>query len=150
MAQVKSTNGDTLLGGEDFDEALLKYLVDTFKKESGINLAGDKLAMQRLREAAEKAKRELDGLPMTDVSLPFITADASGPKHMNIKVCFRFHLCSSCLFVKSWSVTTSSIDYHNQPHEEFQYEWRHLQWQKHLRGGWTACQDGCQLAVQHC
>ncbi|KAG5175347.1 heat shock protein 70 [Tribonema minus] len=84
--EVKSTNGDTLLGGEDFDEALLKYLVDTFRKESGINLAGDRLAMQRLREAAEKAKRELDGLPMTDVSLPFITADSSGPKHMNIKV----------------------------------------------------------------
>jgi molecular chaperone DnaK len=84
--EVKATNGDTMLGGEDFDEALLKYLVDAFKKESGIDLSGDRLAMQRLREAAEKAKRELDGVVMTDVSLPFITADASGPKHMNIKV----------------------------------------------------------------
>ncbi len=84
--EVKSTNGDTLLGGEDFDEVLLEHLVAEFKKESGIDLSGDRLAMQRLREAAEKAKRELDGLAMTDVSLPFITADASGPKHMNIKV----------------------------------------------------------------
>lgn len=84
--EVKSTNGDTLLGGEDFDEELLRYLVAEFKKESGIDLSGDNLAMQRLREAAEKAKRELDGLPQTDVSLPFITADASGPKHFNKKV----------------------------------------------------------------
>ncbi len=84
--EVKSTNGDTLLGGEDFDEILLEHLVAEFKKESGIDLSSDRLAMQRLREAAEKAKRELDGLPMTDVSLPFITADASGPKHMNVKV----------------------------------------------------------------
>jgi molecular chaperone DnaK len=84
--EVKSTNGDTMLGGEDFDEALLEYLVGEFRKDSGIDLSGDRLAMQRLREAAEKAKRELDGLPMTDVSLPFITADASGPKHMNVKV----------------------------------------------------------------
>jgi len=84
--EVKSTNGDTLLGGEDFDEILLKHLVSAFKKESGIDLSGDRMAMQRLREASEKAKRELDGLPMTDVSLPFITADASGPKHMNIKI----------------------------------------------------------------
>ncbi|CAM9812589.1 unnamed protein product, partial [Phaeothamnion confervicola] len=84
--EVKSTNGDTLLGGEDFDEALLKHLVAEFRRESGIDLSGDRLAMQRLREAAEKCKRELDGLPQTDVSLPFITADASGPKHMNVKV----------------------------------------------------------------
>lgn len=84
--EVKSTNGDTLLGGEDFDEELLRYLVGEFKKESGIDLSGDNLAMQRLREAAEKAKRELDGLAQTDISLPFITADASGPKHLNMKI----------------------------------------------------------------
>lgn len=85
--EVKATNGDTMLGGEDFDEELLEYLLADFKKESGgIDLSGDKLAMQRLREAAEKAKRELDGLAQTEVSLPFITADATGPKHMNSKV----------------------------------------------------------------
>jgi molecular chaperone DnaK len=75
-----------MLGGEDFDEELLAHLLADFKKESGIDLSGDKLAMQRLREAAEKAKRELDGLAQTDVSLPFITADATGPKHMNSKI----------------------------------------------------------------
>ena len=75
-----------MLGGEDFDELLLAYLLNDFKKESGLDLSNDKLAMQRLREAAEKAKRELDGMAQTDVSLPFITADATGPKHMNSKV----------------------------------------------------------------
>uniref|UniRef100_A0A7S3LH83 Chaperone DnaK n=1 Tax=Amphora coffeiformis TaxID=265554 RepID=A0A7S3LH83_9STRA len=84
--EVKATNGDTMLGGEDFDEELLEYMLAEFKKDSGMDLSGDKLAMQRLREAAEKAKRELDGLAQTDVSLPFITADASGPKHMNLKI----------------------------------------------------------------
>eukprot|EP00981_Chlorochromonas_danica_P002258 scaffold437_cov168-Ochromonas_danica.AAC.75 len=84
--EVKATNGDTLLGGEDFDEALLKHLLGEFKKESGIDLSKDALAMQRLREAAEKAKRELDGLNATEISLPFITADSSGPKHLNIKL----------------------------------------------------------------
>jgi len=84
--EVKATNGDTMLGGEDFDEALLNFLLKEFKKDSGIDLSGDNLAMQRLREAAEKAKRELDGLAQTDVSLPFITADSSGPKHMNVKI----------------------------------------------------------------
>lgn len=84
--EVKATNGDTMLGGEDFDEELLEFLMNDFKKESGIDLGNDNLAMQRLREAAEKAKRELDGLAQTDVSLPFITADASGPKHLNVKV----------------------------------------------------------------
>merc|ERR1719434_556398 len=84
--EVKSTNGDTMLGGEDFDEELLEHLLTEFKKDSGIDLSGDNLAMQRLREAAEKAKRELDGLAQTDVSLPFITADSSGPKHMNVKI----------------------------------------------------------------
>jgi molecular chaperone DnaK len=84
--EVKATNGDTMLGGEDFDEVLLEHLLSDFKKESSIDLSNDKLAMQRLRESADKAKRELDGLAQTDVSLPFITADASGPKHMNSKV----------------------------------------------------------------
>merc|ERR1712232_137547 len=84
--EVKATNGDTSLGGEDLDHLILQHLTAEFKRESGIDLSGDNLAMQRLREAAEKAKRELDGLAQTDVSLPFITADASGPKHMNSKV----------------------------------------------------------------
>merc|ERR1719399_837032 len=84
--EVKATNGDTSLGGEDLDHVVLQYLVSEFKKSQGIDLAQDKLAVQRLREAAEKAKRELDGLKQTDVSLPFITADASGPKHMNTKI----------------------------------------------------------------
>jgi molecular chaperone DnaK len=84
--EVKSTNGDTLLGGEDFDEVLLSHLSKEFKAESGIDLSGDALAMQRLREAAEKAKRELDGLKQTEISLPFITADATGPKHLNSKL----------------------------------------------------------------
>ena len=75
-----------MLGGEDFDEELLENLRGDFKKESGVDLSGDKLAMQRLREAAEKAKRELDGLAQTDVSLSFITVDASGSKHTNSKV----------------------------------------------------------------
>lgn len=84
--EVKATNGDTLLGGEDFDEVLLRHLLNEFKKDSGLDLSKDALAMQRLREAAEKAKRELDGLAATEVSLPFITADASGPKHMNTRL----------------------------------------------------------------
>jgi len=84
--EVKATNGDTLLGGEDFDETLLSHLLKEFKKETGIDLSSDRLAMQRLREAAEKAKRELDGLAQTEVSLPFITADKTGPKHLNVKV----------------------------------------------------------------
>mmetsp|Transcript_8967 Transcript_8967/g.11683 ORF Transcript_8967/g.11683 Transcript_8967/m.11683 type:complete len:667 (-) Transcript_8967:222-2222(-) len=84
--EVKSTNGDTILGGEDFDEALMQFLVNDFKKSQGIDLSSDPLATQRLREAAEKAKRELDGLKLTDVNLPFITADATGPKHLNSKI----------------------------------------------------------------
>lgn len=84
--EVKATNGDTLLGGEDFDESLLKYLLAEFRKESGIDLSKDALAMQRLREAAEKAKRELDGLTATEITLPFITADATGPKHLNLRL----------------------------------------------------------------
>jgi chaperone protein DnaK len=84
--EVKATNGDTLLGGEDFDEILLSHLIKNFQADQGVDLSNDKLAVQRLREAAEKAKRELDGLKETDVNLPFITADASGPKHMNLKI----------------------------------------------------------------
>jgi molecular chaperone DnaK len=84
--EVKATNGDTLLGGEDFDEELLKYLLAEFKKETALDLSKDTSAMQRLREAAEKAKRELDGLSATEVSLPFITMDKDGPKHLNIRL----------------------------------------------------------------
>merc|ERR1711881_298305 len=84
--EVKATNGDTMLGGEDFDEALLDFLLKEFKKDSGIDLSGDNLAMQRLKEAAEKAKIELSSAQQTDVNLPYITADNTGPKHLNVKV----------------------------------------------------------------
>src|SRR6202044_2219782 len=84
--EVKSTNGDTFLGGEDFDRRIIDYLAEEFKKEQGIDLRGDKLALQRLKEAAEKAKIELSSALETDVNLPFITADASGPKHLVIKL----------------------------------------------------------------
>ena len=83
--EVKSTNGDTFLGGEDFDIRILDYLIDEFKKESGINLRNDPLALQRLKEAAEKAKKELSSTIQTDINLPYITADASGPKHLNLQ-----------------------------------------------------------------
>jgi molecular chaperone DnaK len=84
--EVKSTNGDTFLGGEDFDMRLVNYLADEFKKEQGIDLRGDKLALQRLKEAAEKAKIELSSAAQTEINLPFITADASGPKHLTLKL----------------------------------------------------------------
>ena len=84
--EVKSTNGDTFLGGEDFDQAVIDYLADEFKSEQGIDLRGDTMALQRLKEAAEKAKIELSSATQTEVNLPFITADASGPKHLNIKL----------------------------------------------------------------
>nr|WP_158161126.1 molecular chaperone DnaK [Vibrio mimicus] len=84
--EVLSTNGDTHLGGEDFDNRMINYLVDEFKKDQGIDLRNDPLAMQRLKEAAEKAKIELSSAQQTDVNLPYITADATGPKHMNVKV----------------------------------------------------------------
>jgi molecular chaperone DnaK len=84
--EVKATNGDTHLGGEDFDLRLIDYLADEFKKDQGIDLRGDTMALQRLKEAAEKAKMELSTSMETDVNLPFITADASGPKHLNIKI----------------------------------------------------------------
>src|SRR5688572_13907993 len=84
--EVLSTNGDTFLGGEDFDLRIINFLADEFRKESGVDVRKDPLAMQRLKEAAEKAKIELSSAQQTDVNLPYITADASGPKHMNIKV----------------------------------------------------------------
>ena len=84
--EVKSTNGDTFLGGEDFDQKIIDYVADEFKKDQGIDLRGDKMALQRLKEAAEKAKCELSSSMETDINLPFITADQSGPKHLNIKL----------------------------------------------------------------
>ena len=84
--EVKSTNGDTFLGGEDFDKRVIDYLADVFKKENGIDLRSDRLALQRLKDAAEKAKIELSSATQTDVNLPFITADQTGPKHLNIKL----------------------------------------------------------------
>ncbi len=84
--EVLATNGDTFLGGEDFDMRLIDYLADEFKKENGVDLHNDPLALQRLKEAAEKAKIELSSRQQTDVNLPYITADASGPKHLNVKV----------------------------------------------------------------
>ena len=83
--EVKSTNGDTFLGGEDFDDTVVDYLVSEFKKDNGIDLKGDKLALQRLKEAAEKAKIELSSATQTEINLPFITADKTGPKHINLK-----------------------------------------------------------------
>lgn len=83
--EVKSTNGDTFLGGEDFDTRILNHLIDVFKKDSGIDLSKDPLALQRLKEAAEKAKKELSSTSATDINLPYITADSTGPKHLNIK-----------------------------------------------------------------
>jgi len=84
--EVKSTNGDTFLGGEDFDARVIDYLANEFKKDQGIDLRGDKLALQRLKEAAEKAKIELSSSMQTEVNLPFITADQTGPKHLNLKL----------------------------------------------------------------
>ena len=84
--EVLSTNGDTFLGGEDFDQRLMDYLCDEFKKEQGIDLRKDMLALQRLKDAAEKAKIELSSSQQTEINLPYVTADASGPKHMAIKI----------------------------------------------------------------
>jgi molecular chaperone DnaK len=84
--EVKSTNGDTFLGGEDFDMRIVNWLADEFKRENGIDLRGDKMALQRLKEEAEKAKKELSSSKETDINLPFITADATGPKHLNVKL----------------------------------------------------------------
>src|SRR5262249_8761878 len=82
--QVKSTNGDTHLGGDDFDQKVIDWLVDEFRRDQGIDLHQDKMALQRLKEAAEKAKIELSTVMQTDINLPFVTADASGPKHLNL------------------------------------------------------------------
>ena len=119
--QVKATNGDTFLGGEDFDNALLQHLVDDFKKEQAIDLSSDRMALQRLREAAEEAKVELSSTPQTDLNLPFITADASGAKHLNVTLTrskyeqLVNHLvertkqpCKDCL--KDAGVTAKEID----------------------------------------
>ena len=84
--EVKSTNGDTFLGGEDFDQRIIDYIAEQFKKDNGIDLRSDKLALQRMKEAAEKAKIELSSAAQTDVNLPFVTADSSGPKHLNVKL----------------------------------------------------------------
>jgi molecular chaperone DnaK len=84
--EVKSTNGDTFLGGEDFDQKIIDWIADEFQKDAGINLRSDKMALQRLKEAAEKAKCELSTSLETDINLPFITADASGPKHLTMKL----------------------------------------------------------------
>lgn len=119
--EVKSTNGDTLLGGEDFDDRLLNYLNDEFKRENGIDLKQDKLALQRLKEAAEKAKIELSTAMETEVNLPFITADATGPKHLNVRITrSKFESLVDDLIEKSLepcrkalhdaNVTTSQID----------------------------------------
>ena len=84
--EVKSTNGNTHLGGDDFDQRVIDYLADEFKKDQGIDLRKDRMALQRLKEAAEKAKIELSNMMETDINLPFITADASGPKHLTMKL----------------------------------------------------------------
>jgi molecular chaperone DnaK len=86
VIEVLATGGDTRLGGDDFDDCIVKYLVSEFKKSNGIDLSGDKVAMQRLREAAEKAKIELSGVTTTNINLPYITADATGPKHLDISL----------------------------------------------------------------
>jgi len=86
VVEVKATNGDTHLGGDDLDQKIINWLVDEFKKDQGIDLSQDRMALQRLKEAAEKAKIELSSVPETEINLPFVTADASGPKHMNIKL----------------------------------------------------------------
>src|SRR5580693_9099562 len=84
--EVKSTNGDTHLGGDDFDQRIIQWLIDEFKKDSGVDLKNDRMALQRLKETAEKAKIDLSTTQETDINLPFITADASGPKHLNVKL----------------------------------------------------------------
>ena len=86
VVEVLSTNGDTQLGGDDFDNAIIDYLIAEFKRDQGLDVSGDKMVIQRLKEAAEKAKIELSSVGETDVNLPFLTADASGPKHMNLKL----------------------------------------------------------------
>jgi molecular chaperone DnaK len=119
--EVLSTNGDTFLGGEDFDQRIMDFLVDEFKKDNGVDLKKDMLALQRLKEAAEKAKIELSSSAQTDVNLPYITADASGPKHMNVKLTrakfesmvedlIERSLAPCRIAIKDAGVTTSDID----------------------------------------
>ncbi len=84
MFEVKGVNGDTQLGGDDFDQVLIDYIADNFKKENGIDLRQDQMALQRLKEAAERAKKDLSQSTTTDINLPFITADATGPKHLQM------------------------------------------------------------------
>ena len=121
ILQVKATNGDTFLGGEDFDNALLDFLVAEFKRTESIDLSKDRLALQRLREAAEKAKIELSSTSQTELNLPFITADASGAKHLNITLSrSKFESlvngliertrnpCKNCL--KDAGITTKDVD----------------------------------------
>lgn len=121
VVEVKSTNGDTHLGGDDVDQQLINYLIAEFKKESGIDLTSDKMALQRLKEAAEKAKKELSSLSETEINLPYITADATGPKHLTIKISRAKleSLCSSIFTrllepckraVQDAKVNTSEID----------------------------------------
>src|SRR5207302_1038915 len=104
--EVKSTNGDTHLGGDDFDQRIINWLASEFRKEQGIDLTQDRMALQRLKEAAEKAKKELSSSMQTEINLPFVTADASGPKHLVMSKMFcystlpRFHLVS-----KHWVVS---------------------------------------------
>src|SRR5262249_33253191 len=86
VVEVKSTNGDTHLGGDNIDQRLMDWIISEFKRDQGIDLSKDKMALQRLREAAEKAKRELSTVLETEINLPFITADASGPKHLNLRL----------------------------------------------------------------
>lgn len=92
VVEVLSTNGDTHLGGDDFDQRIIKWILDNFNKQEGIDLSKDPMAMQRLREAAEKAKIELSGTQTTNINLPFITADASGPRHLNMDQIGRAHV----------------------------------------------------------
>ena len=84
--EVKSTNGDTHLGGDDFDQAIMDWMIAEFKKESGIDIGKDRMALQRLKEAAEKAKIELSGTANSQINIPFVTADQSGPKHLNMSL----------------------------------------------------------------
>ncbi|NDD55871.1 molecular chaperone DnaK, partial [bacterium] len=101
VIEVKSTNGDTMLGGDNIDECLITYLADEFKRENGLDLRNDKMALQRLKEAAEKAKIELSSAAETEINLPYITADASGPKHLVVKITrAKFEALCANLFAK--------------------------------------------------
>lgn len=111
VVEVKSTNGDTHLGGDDIDHRLINFLIEEFKKDHGVNLQADKMALQRLKEAAEKAKQELSSLQETDINLPYLTADASGPKHLNVKIT-RAKLESLCadIFTRLMTPCKKAVD----------------------------------------